>query len=73
MVSTIDFWSTDQKWDKKWVLDIQSFGECAARVKLELTDFRQSASIVYSVRLLNFLNSSQSVLDVYYILISLEL
>ena len=26
-------------WDKKWVLACQSFGECTARVKLELTDF----------------------------------
>ena len=26
-------------WDKKWVLACQSFGECPARVKLELTDF----------------------------------
>ena len=27
------------KWDKKWVLAWLSFGECTARVKLELTDF----------------------------------
>ena len=27
------------KWDKKWVLACQSFGECTTRVKLELTDF----------------------------------
>ena len=27
------------KSDKKWVLACQSFGECTARVKLELTDF----------------------------------
>ena len=30
------------KWDKKWVLACQSFGDCAARVKLELTDFKVS-------------------------------
>ena len=27
------------KWDKKWVLVCPNFGECTARVKLELTDF----------------------------------
>ena len=27
-------------WDKKWVLAWLSFGECTARVKLELTDFK---------------------------------
>ena len=26
-------------WDKKWVLACPNFGECTARVKLELTDF----------------------------------
>ena len=31
------------KWDKKWVLACQSFGECTARVKLELTDFNWSS------------------------------
>ena len=30
-----------KKWDKKWVLACQSFGECTARVKLELTDFNK--------------------------------
>ena len=28
-------------WDKKWVLAWLSFGECTARVKLELTDFSE--------------------------------
>ena len=55
MISIIDFWSTDcvfesrpsqylllfffLKWDKKWVLAWQNFGERTARVKLEITDF----------------------------------
>ena len=35
----IFFLSFSPKWDKKWILACQSFGECTARVKLELTDF----------------------------------
>ena len=31
-------------WDKKWFLACQSFGECTARVKLELTDFNVSTN-----------------------------
>ena len=30
-----------KKWDKKWVLACPSFGECTARVKLDLTDFKK--------------------------------
>ena len=55
MVSMINFWSTDHEfeswpshifslfsptWDKKWDLACPNFGECTARGKLELTDFR---------------------------------
>ena len=39
-------------WDKKWVLACQSFGECTARVKLELTDFRKHLALQNSKMLL---------------------
>ena len=44
------------KWDKKWVLACQSFGECTARVKLELTDFSNMKS-KYMSFLINIISS----------------
>ena len=43
------------KWDKKWVLACPNFGECTARVKLELTDFSQTCRAEF-VSMLSALN-----------------
>ena len=52
------FYFFSPKWDKKWVLACQSFGECTARVKLELTDFSNMKS-----KYMSFLISIISFMD----------